>query len=279
MNVLLTGATGFLGSHIAKMLIDHGHNIICLVRDKNRLGYIAPVAKDITLFTLDEMEMGKGFRIETVVHTACAYARGNNSNYDVLNSNLIVPFRILELTQQLGVRRWINTGTCLPKQLDCYAMSKHQFNEWGQLYAEMGLLQFVNLELEHFYGRNAPNSHFLTKVIQKLRKNDPLQLTAGIQKRDFIYIGDVIRVYEKILEYHFSDAYVNIPVGTGVAPSIREVVEYLKECMHSNSKLNFGVVPMRKNEPSSHCNTEKLKELEIMPTVTWKNGMKKYLID
>lgn len=151
---------------------------------------------------------------------------------------------------------------------------KKQFCQRGRLYAELGQIQFLDLQLEHFYGPGAPEDQFVTWVVRRLKSGEPLELTAGTQRRDFIYI-DVLRVYRIIIDKEFKDSYVEIPVGTGVAPTIREVVEYLKEITQSQSELRFGNIPQRANEPNSCCDIETLKVLGAAPSVGWKEDMAK----
>lgn len=278
--ILLTGATGFLGSHIAERLLLRGYTVACPVRDIENLRRLQPLHGQVKLIPMERLASGIAeFGADTVIHTACAYARGNNTLQDILDANLVFPLRVLEETRKQGRIRWINTDTCLPVYLNEYALTKNQFCQWGKYYSERDGLQFINLKLEHFYGPDAPKDQFLMWAIEKLRKDEPLELTAGTQKRDFVYIGDVLDVYEAILNKEITDAYVDIPVGTGEAPSIREVVEYLKDCTNSNSELRFGVQPFRTGEPNSCCDMSVLKRLGVsVKFVSWKNGLKQYLI-
>ncbi len=62
-----------------------------------------------------------------------------------------------------------------------------------------------------------------------------------------------------------SAVYINVPVGTGEAPTIREVIEHLKKCVNSSAELQFGVHPLRDGEPNSCYNTSSLESLGIGP--------------
>lgn len=88
-----------------------------------------------------------------------------------------------------------------------------------------------------------------------------MELTAGTQRWDFIYIEDVLNVYELVIDHSFEKAYTEIEVGTGEAPTIREVVEYLKTIIGSKSELRFGSVPMRNGESNSSCDPGKMRQL------------------
>lgn len=275
MKIVLTGATGYLGSHLAQRLTGKNHTLGCIVRHQERLGYLEPLREKVQLLLVDHLEDEMAsFHPEIIIHTACTYSRGNNTERDVLEGNLFFPLRVMQAARDVGINRWINTDTLLLPTLNSYAFAKNQFSQWGAYYAGKGEFAFVNLILEHFYGPDAPEEQFLPWVIKKLACNAPLELTAGTQRRDFVYIEDVQDVYEAMLQYPVKDVYTEIEVGTGEAPTIREVVEYLKTIMHSSSKLHFGSVPMRDGEPSSHCNPEKMRRLRGCDALNWKTGLR-----
>lgn len=277
--ILLTGATGFLGSQIAERLLARGQIIACPVRNIQNLRRLQYLCNQVKLIPIERLESGIAeFKADTVIHTACAYARGSSTWQDMLDANLMFPLRVLEEVKKHQRIRWINTDTCLPIYLNEYALSKKQFCQWGKYYGEQNELQFINLQLEHFYGPNAPEDQFLEWAIRKLKKNEPLELTIGTQKRDFVYIGGVLDVYEAMLEKEMSAVYINVPVGTGEAPTIREVIEHLKKCVNSSSELRFGVRPLRDGEPNSCCDTNILKSLGIGPFTQWREGMRQYIL-
>lgn len=180
----------------------------------------------------------------------------------------------MQVARDVGINRGINTDTSLPSTLNTYTLAKSQFSQWGSYYAGKGEFTFVNLILEHFYGLDAPEGQFLSWVIKKLAFDATLELTAGTQRRDFVNIEDVQDVYEAMLQYPVNSVYTEIEVGSGEAPTIREVVEYLKTIMHSKSELHFGSVPMRDGEPDSNCNPEKMRQLRRRDALNWKTGLK-----
>lgn len=279
MNILLTGATGYLGSCLAQMLLAEGHTVSCIVRDVNRLNRLAPLSNKVNLVSIEQIKpCMEQLKCEMVVHTACTYARGSNTIEDVIAGNLTFPLRVLQIAAEAGVQRWINTGTGLPSQVNSYALAKKQFAQWGERYGKGGMLQFIELQLEHFYGPNLPEENFLAWVTYKLKKNMPLELTEGKQRRDFISIYDVLRTYRTVIDANFAEPYLEIPVGSGISVSLREVVEYLKERIASQSLLQFGAIPYREFEPDSCCNVEKMKSLGIKSTIYWKDGMQASLV-
>lgn len=278
MKILLTGATGYLGSLLAARLTAAGYEVGCVVREPRRLGRLETLCGRVTIIPACEMEQAiPRFAPDTVINTACTYARGSNTEEEIYQGNLAFPFHVMQAAREAGIRRWINTSTLLPPMLNSYALSKSQLVQWGEIYAKRGEFQFVDLILEHFYGLDAPEGHFLSWVLQKLEANEPLELTAGTQRRDFIYVEDVLNVYEAVLRAPLDGQTMEIPVGTGEAPAIREVVEYMKALMGSTSELRFGAIPMRAGEPDSHCDTEKMEQLGVVQPLPWKEGIRRWL--
>lgn len=275
MKILLTGATGYLGSNLAHRLSNKGYQLGCIVRNPKNLGRLETLSENVTLIPVNDLENGIGaFQPELVIHMACTYARGDSSDADVLNGNLFFPFLVMQAVRKIGIIRWINISTCLPPMLNAYALSKYQFAQWGKSYAEKGEFTFVNLLPENFYGVDAPEGNFVSWVIKKLENGEDLDLTLGTQRRDFVYIGDLLRVIEAVLCHPFTDQYTEIEVGTGDTPTIREVVEYLRDITSSESKLNFGAIPQRRGEPDSNCNISSMNQLGITNLVKWRDGMK-----
>jgi len=275
LKVLLTGAAGYLGSNLAHKFIEKGHLLLCVDKEGVSLQRLEDILDSITIVYSDDEKIAEKiekFQPEAAVHTACLYEMEDYA--PMVDANLLFPLKILNMCMEAGTKKWINTDTALPLLLNKYALIKHQFSQWGEYYSNHGKISFINLQLEHFYGENEPENHFFPRVVKSLKSNEPLDLTEGKQKRDFVYLEDLINIYSSLLVCEF-EGYNMIPVGTGVAPSIREMIEYLHSMLNSESKLNFGAVKMRKNEPSSNCDTAALKALGLSCKTSWKDGMKK----
>ena len=112
-------------------------------------------------------------------------------------------------------------------------------------------IKVVNLQLEHFYGPGCPPTNFITLMIEKLKNNEPqIDLTPGLQVRDFIYYTDVLDAYQVVLEKWetLTETFTNLQVASGNHITIKELVEKIKALTGSSSILNFGALPYRPNE-------------------------------
>ena len=282
-NILLTGGTGFLGSNLLKRIIDK-YNVILLKRsfsDLTRLEGMGGILNkgNIKLYDIDKIaleEIFKKEKIDIVLHCATNYGRGYKDPMEVITANLIMPLKLLELSRQVGVSAFINTDTILDKGVNYYSLSKSNFKEWLNTYSND--IVCVNIANAHFYGPNDDKTKFVSFMIdQMMRKVDKIDLTAGKQKRDFIYIEDVVAGFLKVLENlkALGKGYHHFEIGTGAQVEIKEIVLLIKELTGNNStQLNFGALPYRENEVMElNIETLRLRSFGWVPKYFLREGL------
>ena len=139
--ILLTGATGFLGSHMLKALLNKTqYNIIVLKRSfsnvwriKNEI--LSPRVKtyDIDLIPIEKIDFSN---IQVIIHCATEYGRKKDSCLQVLATNLMYPINLLEMAVKNNVGVFINTDSYFNKEnlsynyLLNYSLSKKSLNLW-----------------------------------------------------------------------------------------------------------------------------------------------------
>lgn len=280
--ILLTGATGYLGSHLAEALLEAGHSVVVLKRKTSSLRRLESILPRITLLDVDGLDLNSLFKdygkIDVVIHTATSYGRQGESACQIADANLCFPLKLLDAAIAADVRVFMNTDTALDKFLNTYSLSKRQFAEWGSHFARQKNIRFLNLRLEHFYGAGDDDTKFTTHVIKSCLTNAPeLKLTAGEQRRDFIYIDDVVLAYLLLLEKQESLAewFMEFDVGSGEAVTIRQFVELVHHLTASSTHLKFGASPYREGEVMySQANTESLRQLGWRCGHTLEQGLK-----
>ncbi len=175
---------------------------------------------------------------------------------------------------------FINTGSALAPEVSLYALSKRHFSQWGPLLAAQssGNVRFVNVNFQHMYGPADDPTTFTTHVLHACHRNEPvLELTAGEQERDFIYIDDVVSAYSTLLiPCHFRDAIPEIDIGSGMAPTLRYCTETVHRLTTSRTDFQFGALPYRAHEVI-HCvaNVERMKQLGWHPPFDLEAGLRK----
>ena len=134
-------------------------------------------------------------------------------------------------------------------------------------------MQIFNMKVEHMYGTQDDSTKFVTWIIQQLKKNvAEIELTSGIQKRDFIYVDDVVNAYLTVYNNRIKfEKYTEFDVGTGNQVSVRDFVSeiYNQEKIRNpglSTILKFGAKEYRKGEQMEVLeNIKPLKDLGWQP--------------
>ena len=285
--ILLTGATGFLGSHLLDSFVAEGHEVSVLKRSTSETWRIDHLLHKIISYNIDQVNLKTIFqkiKPEIIVHTACSYGRKNESLIDIVNSNLIFGLDLLEESINSNVNTFINTDSLLPRNLNDYSLSKAQFTDWLQKRSDK--IQVVNFKIEHMYGVKDDTKKFLPWLINEMiNGNDDIYLTSGIQKRDFIYISDVVSAYNLVIEKRKSLSYWNeFDIGTNVFTEVKDFVlkiagelerSYNREIL---SRLKFGAIPYRSGDIMSPLlDNTKLIALGWQQSVVIADGVQKII--
>ncbi|TWO72299.1 NAD(P)-dependent oxidoreductase [Caenimonas sedimenti] len=271
MKLLLTGGTGFLGSALARYWAVTDAKIMLLMRRDSDLRKVGiPITSSAVLRPESDRELTEGIRSfepDVIVHTACSYGRQGETLQDVLDANVRLGLALMDASSKFSNRvTFLNAGSALEGHVNSYALSKKQFSDWGTMLAGQlaGRMQFVDVALQHFYGPNDSPSKFTTHVIRSCRDQvSELSLTAGEQKRDFIYIDDVVSAFDILVRARGDlNTVERIDVGTGEAPTVRRFAETVRAVTQSQTNLLFGALPYRQNEAMNcRADTRRMRSL------------------
>jgi nucleoside-diphosphate-sugar epimerase len=255
--ILLTGATGFLGSHLLDSFISKGFEVAILKRSFSNSWRINHIISKIKYYDIDKISLDEVFeseRPDTVIHTACRYGKNNISFSDILNTNLFFSVELLQASINSQVSTFINTDTLLPRDINYYSLSKAQFRDWMILKSDE--IKVINIKLEYIYGPHDDENKFIPWLINKMLKSEErILLTEGMQKRDFIYITDVVDVFDIIMKNASRLKYCNsFDVGTNDFNTIKDLVIQISNRLQSRfnklivDRLDFGALNYRNGE-------------------------------
>lgn len=286
MKIAILGSTGYLGTRIASRFAANPENeIVCVHRANSNLNELNRIKGNLSYCLSDYISLKACLSesvppCDVIINASCSYMRGA-SEEQIMESNMIFPLRALNLAlnnpQSQGKLQYISIGTGLPDDFNIYTFSKSQLNEIGRFFADRKKLRYTNLVLQNYYGPYEQQDRFLADCIAKLERNEPIRLTHGEQKRDFIYVDDVVDAIELIANHKELPNYLDVPLGSGEAPSIKELISYLKRITGSSSELLWGAIPLRPNEPSICADLSIYHLLGGKITYDWKSGMRHML--
>ena len=266
MKIMILGARGYLGRKLTTYFREQGVKVVQVVREDD-------ASKGVDTINCDNIyDELQSEQYDWVVNCVAVYEKNSIDRMAIIQANLIFALQVLEWVAITKTANFLTIDTSLPEELNLYSFSKKKFAEFGRFYSENYGLNFVNVILEMFYGADEPEDRFFHKCYKDMVLGGELLLTEGKQKRDIIHISDVCKGIEKII-YNKWNGYVNVPLGTGEAVSVREMLEYMHDILKSTSTLNFGALPLRKHEPNCISDISILKEKGFRPEYTWRKGI------
>ena len=279
--ILLTGATGFLGSHLLAALLKESYKVVIIKRTASDTWRIKHFMNSVISYNVDKQSIEYIFENESiniVIHVATSYSREEQNELDVVNTNILLGVNLLKAATQHGTSLFINTDTFfnvespMSSHMRAYTLSKKQFIEWLKYFSNHGVF-LVNMKIHHLYGANDNNNKFIPWLKNNLIVNNKnIKLTSGIQLRDFIYIDDAVRAYLFVINNEENKTkYKEYIVSTGVKTSVRDFCEELYSQINNkygtDSKLIFGAKLTNFNEIIDVEN-----DCSSLNSIGWKYG-------
>ena len=262
--VLVTGAAGFLGSHLVPRLIEAGASVCALDRPNARSWPRLENVADCLRADVDELAMpthDAALRgVTTIIHLAAAGVVGELSDpREVVHGNIDGTMAVLMAARRLGARvvycgscfeygsgeRW--TEDALPAPSTEYGAAKSGGWLLAQAFARRTGIEVVSLRPFTMYGPMEPPGRLVPSVVRRALSGQPIDLTPGDQARDFIYVEDVADAFVAAAT---RDAAVGgtFNVCTGSAVTVRYVVETILRSSGSVSEARFGALAYRPTE-------------------------------
>lgn len=269
--VLVTGAHGFIGSHLTRALLGQGDEVGILSRPTSDLSRIRDVAGRISSHSGDlrdpaSVQMAvEEARPDAIVHLATYYAVEHRPGElgVMMDTNVKGTIALLEASRDRGISLFLNMSTCAvyrekevpleetdpvsPQNL--YALTKLQAEEACRFYSDRLGVPAASLRLFPPYGPADNERRLIPYVIRSLLAGRDVKLTTGTQRWDFVYVDDVVAALLAALgkpEKAVSAGTMN--VGTCDPRSVRELVMRIHEKLGSKGNLLWGAIPHRKNE-------------------------------
>ena len=202
--VLITGITGYIGSHLARVLLPNWE-VFGLVRHPLRTEYIADIQDRLHLVTTDgsytSVEAAvREVRPDLVYHLAAYYtgAHGPEAAPALISSNVTFGAYLLEAMSACGCSALVYASTVMAhyggesyRPLNLYAATKQAFSDLLAYYTDAGLVRAVTLVLSDTYGPDDQRPKILNLIKQAAQTGTRIALSSGGQDYDVVHIDDV----------------------------------------------------------------------------------------
>ena len=291
---VVTGAAGFIGSHMVDLLLESGYGVRGIDNlSGGRPGNLEHLRNDpnLTFEVTDVRDLQPGGSLfkdaAYVFHFAGLgdIVPSLDRPADYMSANVMGTVQVLEASRQASVAKFVYAAssscyglpTEIPTSEQCeispqypYALSKYQGEQavlhWGSVYS----LPVISIRIFNAYGprsrtTGAYGAVFGVFLAQKLAHRPYTVVGDGSQTRDFVFVTDLARAFLTAAESHRSNEIYNL--GAGAPQSVNRLVELL------GGDVEF--IPKRPGEPD--CTWADISKIQAQlgwePRVSFEKGV------
>ena len=298
--VLITGATGFIGSHLTRRLLKEGTEIHILIKKDSNIYRIKDIIENLAVWQGDVQDYPSLYYCIKKSNPRIIFHLATLRNV-TRNMKLIEPMIDINIKGTLNIFRglienktrikcFINTGTCeeyggapapfyesqREMPVSPYSASKVAATYFCQMISKTINLPIIILRPFLTYGPFQDTDMFIPSLINHCLCGKDFPMTEGNQTRDFIYVDDIVDAY--LLAATFPNAIGEIiNIGSGIEYRIKDVAKKIVNMMGKSIRLLLGALPKRPGETSHFfCDNEKAKRLlNWSPRVNLDEGLEK----
>lgn len=297
MKVLVTGATGFVGSCLTRRLVELNYDVHIFTRSKSNKWRIADLLgrvaeHEVDLRDADSVEKVVAKIAPTIICHLATYGgfAFQKEPSVVIESNLIGTVNLLTAIEKTGFDCFINTGSSseygiklapmsesdILEPVGAYGVSKAAATLFCRSMAIERGLPVATLRLFSPYGPWDDPKRLIPYVIKSFLRGESPLLAAPQACRDFVYIDDVLDVYLKVIKKPIPGGEI-FNVGSGRQYSIGEVVSMVAKIIGNGLEPMWGKVKNQRPEPCSWvADIGKTKtQLSWSPETSFFEGLKK----
>lgn len=299
---LITGGSGFVGSHLAEKMIDKGWKITIIDNlSTGKLENLKKIKKQVKFIDADIRNFAKlnkeNLKTDVIVHLAAQiYVNKSILNpKETFDINLNGTINILELAKKIGVKKVIFASSSAVygninkesisekeslKPISPYGLSKLMAEEMLALYNQLYGITTTSLRFFNIYGprQNGSSAYSgaISNFLERIKNGKkPVIYGSGKQTRDFIYVGDAIdAIFKAVLLNDKKNHIYN--VGTGNTISINNLLNLIMTLKGKKDKLFPTYKPKRVGDIElSGANISRIKrELGFKPKYTIEQGLR-----
>lgn len=293
MKVLITGLTGFIGTDLSSKLKQEGIGICAILRKGSNK---EALEKDgIKCFVdNDSVEELRDFlnkeKIEGIIHLASYFIAEHKSKdiNELVDSNILFSAKVLEAAVRSGIRWFINTGTFWQHYknkdyfpVNLYAATKQAFEDIAKFYIENFDINFVTLKLNDTYGPDDKRRKIFNLWKEISGTGQVLEMSAGEQLIDTVYVDDVVDAYAKLIRLLGDDRLMKLKgkdfaASSGKPIKLKSLAKKFSKVANKELNIKWGARPYRKNEVMIPWSKGR-RVPGWKPKVSIEEGIKKFL--
>lgn len=264
MKVLLTGANGFIGSHVGSQMNQLGWEIMATHRTDSNLSNSSSFASAATWINIDNSEWKRGvieFCPDVIVH--CAWIGVSVRSRDDINTqllNLKLIGELLEIAKICKIKKIVGLGSQAEygeidqvvdenypvKPNSAYGMAKLASYEIIKHYCSNHNIKWYWLRLFSFFGENEPESWLIPSIVGKALKGSAIDTTLGEQQYAYLYVKDLAVAICKLVDSDIDPGLFVISAHSTI--KIKDLIGKIRDMVNPECEVNFGAIPYRVNQ-------------------------------
>jgi nucleoside-diphosphate-sugar epimerase len=267
VRVLVTGAAGFIGSHVVEALAGKGDEIFAMTRNISSVERRQRRPGEIHMVELDLMNLAavrsalQDIRPELTIHLAWCTQPGEYwsapENLDYVEASLQLARGLCDV----ACRKLVVAGSCAEYDWDygflsedrtplrprtLYGACKNGLREILQAYCCKKAMQFAWLRFFHLYGPREKESRLVPSMILSLLRGETARCTGGEHIRDFLHVEDAASAVRAVGTSDFTGA---INIGSGEPVKLKTIVEMIAAILDARDRAVFAALPDKPSEP------------------------------
>lgn len=285
---LFTGATGFLGSHIARQLLVNDWKVFAITSGASKNRFSDKERDNIVWIENPNeiMQLISNQMIDVFFDCAIQYQSSDIVESTIKKINVERPIEIMnglalsgqKTTAVLFDSFFSKFDPCQTSQ-PIYTAQKKELVEHLKENSNKNGLRTIVMRLEHVYGPGDNPKKVLPTICKGLLENvKRISLTNGLSRRDLIYIDDVVSAIMCALA-SAKESFSLIECGTGISQEMRSVFEILKAITNSRTTLGFNDIVGHDSIGESKANSDILRGWGWRPREDLQTGLKKVVIE
>lgn len=290
--IVITGATGFVGSNLSKFFLEQGFEVFVIVRKSSILNNISSFKNELKIIeynnSIDDLiNFFKEVQPNCTFHLASNFIAEHKSNQidGLVDSNIKFGLHVLEAMKESGVKNLINTGTSWQhfkneeyNPVCLYAATKQAYEALIEYYVKAENFKVITLKLFDTYGENDTRPKLINLLHKFADEGTVLKMSAGEQKLNLVHIEDVCKAYliaYKQLIRIKSSIHLTYSVEEENSYKLKEVISLFEKVSGKNLKIEWGGRPYRKREVMELWRNG-ITLPDWKPNIGLEEGLKKY---
>ena len=262
--VFITGATGFLGSNIARSLIANGHDLAATYRSSSSKELCEDFNSQIS-WILQERDWENevlNYEPEVIIHAAWMGVGHDERNcWEIQSANINFLQQVLIIAKTCNVRKFIGLGSqaeyggfngCITEAHatnpnEAYGCVKVVCAQLTNQFCRLHHIDWFWLRLFSVFGKGESGNWLIPALVNKLITTDQMDFTPGDQKYAYLYAEDLGVAIDNIINVAGRPGIYNI---SGKHPiKLKDLITQIRDIVNPVFKLNFGNLLYRENQP------------------------------